>query len=198
MSCGSGGGIGVGVGGKSGSHERKSASSSASAKQHYSTFTNDIQQQQQRLAALQPEPVKEPSVLETFTSSVSASVANFFRTMVYRLGMACLPCFELAAALNLLPLRSSSSSSKNVPPSASDSLPQAEEGRTVTKKRVRHPGRGRSRDDDSVTLLSEAGSVNSAGAATNGHCSSKARSLAGCTMLSTCLCIRLATLLCVK
>ena len=70
-----------------------------SATPYYSTFTNNIQQQ--RLAALQPVKDFEE---ESYATRVSRSVSNFYRSLLYRIGTACLPCFEIAAAFNLFGL----------------------------------------------------------------------------------------------
>ena len=61
-----------------------------------------MQHQQERLAALQPEPVKEATLVDSLSStaaSVSESVSGFFRSLFYRAAVACLPCWELLSAL---------------------------------------------------------------------------------------------------
>jgi hypothetical protein len=125
-------------------------STAATRLHHYSTFTNDIQAQ--RLAALQPEHIEKTSAITTFATSVSSSVSNLFRTALYRLATACLPCWEFAVAINLVPVRSSR---------------KAEEEAAVSTSELECGGSKKKKDEDQVTLLSEAGSENGSGAKTN-------------------------------
>eukprot|EP00095_Tigriopus_kingsejongensis_P011672 maker-scaffold59_size442576-snap-gene-2.13 protein:Tk11672 transcript:maker-scaffold59_size442576-snap-gene-2.13-mRNA-1 annotation:"hypothetical protein TcasGA2_TC001061" len=68
---------------------------------YYSTFTNNLQQE--RLAALQPsKDADEPH--ESWSHNLSEYVSNFYRVILYRVGTACLPCFEIASAFNLFGL----------------------------------------------------------------------------------------------
>ena len=63
---------------------------------------DDLAHQQERLAALQPEPVKEATLADSLSSaaaSLSESVSGFFRSLFYRCAVACLPCWEVLSAL---------------------------------------------------------------------------------------------------
>ena len=99
-------------------HANANASGSKKQRQsyQYSTFTSsDIQSQ--RLAALQAshKEMQEESDEErrarggvtgacaAAAGSLSSGVAGLFRALVYRLSLACLPCFEVLQVLNLLP-----------------------------------------------------------------------------------------------
>ena len=83
--------------------------------EHYSTFTNDLQAQ--RLAALKEtaEEYKESSSnvatatdkISSWANSVSSGVSDFFHYLLFRTASACLPCFEIVSALNLLGSRRS-------------------------------------------------------------------------------------------
>jgi len=74
---------------------------------HYSTFTDDTQAR--RFAALQEwakeyeEERQEESKWSNVAKRASERIGEWFRTCLYRAGMACLPCLELLAAFNLLP-----------------------------------------------------------------------------------------------
>ena len=74
---------------------------------HYSTFTNDLEAQDARRAALQAsaDRYKEEegrgafSRLGEMASRTSDSIADFFRGLLYRVSLACLPCFELVTII---------------------------------------------------------------------------------------------------
>ena len=73
---------------------------------HYSTFKNDIQAQ--RLAALQAtadehtdtrsRPVR---LMSNACASLSRSASSIFSELLYRMSLACLPCFEIMTAFNI-------------------------------------------------------------------------------------------------
>lgn len=87
------------------------ANSKAQARQHYATFTNDLQAQ--RMAALQAsaKEIRDEEEAESsfasrisgLASSVSDGITGVFRSVVFQVSSACLPCFEILAAFNLLP-----------------------------------------------------------------------------------------------
>ena len=135
---------------------------------------DDLQHQQERLAALQPEPVKEATLADSLSStaaSVSESVSGFFRSLFYRCAVACLPCWEILSALGRISLRSASSKKVNgcgggdaAAAEADLAASEAEDGSAVIG--------GRRQASDSVTLLNEGGkdygSANGAGASAVG------------------------------
>ena len=116
---------------------------------------DDLQHQQERLAALQPEPVKEATLADSLSSaaaSVSESVSGFFRSLFYRCAVACLPCWEVLSALGRISLRSAAASKKGVNGAANGEaeLASDEDGSAVIGECGKQAG-------DSVTLLNEGG-----------------------------------------
>lgn len=69
---------------------------------YYSTFTNNLQQE--RLAALQPSKDIDESDGDSLAHRLSETICGFYRALLYRIGVACLPCFEIASAFNLFGL----------------------------------------------------------------------------------------------
>ncbi|XP_059083965.1 uncharacterized protein LOC131881193 [Tigriopus californicus] len=70
---------------------------------YYSTFTNNLQQE--RLAALQPsKDIDEGGGGDSLVQRLSEAICGFYRALLYRIGVACLPCFEIASAFNLFGL----------------------------------------------------------------------------------------------
>ena len=140
---------------------------------------DDLQHQQERLAALQPEPIKEETLADSLSStaaSVSECVSGFFRSLLYRVAVACLPCWELLTALRHVSLRSSAAASgkANGAAEAAALASEGEDGCAVVGNR-RHGGGGGS---DSVTLLAEGGKdYGSANGGGGGHSTVRRRAL---------------------
>ncbi len=98
----------------------ESSSNASQGRHHYATFTNDLQAQ--RLAALQAsakqcerEELEDASIsrrCSVFVSTVSDGIAGVFRSLIFKVSSACLPCFEVMLAFNLLPMGRSSSAAK--------------------------------------------------------------------------------------
>ena len=104
------------------------------------------------MAALQPEPIKEETLADSLSStaaSVSECVSGFFRSLLYRVAVACLPCWELLTALRHVSLRSSSAVAASGKANGAAEAAE-EEGCAVVGDR-RHGS------CDSVTLLAECG-----------------------------------------
>ena len=146
-------------------------------------WQDDLQHQQERLAALQPEPVKEATLADSLSSaaaSVSESVSGFFRSLFYRCAVACLPCWEVLSALSRISLRSAASK-KGVNGAAAAGeaeLASDEDGSAVI-------GDGKQATGDSVSLLNEGGK--DYGSAANGAGASAVRAKELCPTVCECL-----------